>query len=188
MLKSLEDSTTVQVAVAVINSIGEKVPKEFATALFRYWGIGQSDKDNGLLILLVMDQRRMEFEVGYGLEGILTDGICKRIQVLHMVPYAKEGNFDAAVKNGLYEVNKILINPSYREEVYSDSEMYANENRPWWKKNTNPVALIMFGIVYGVSILTHKRIKKVPAYVEKRISKSYNNTGRTAGFRKVNIL
>lgn len=64
ILGSLEDSTSVQVAVAVVNSIGDAVPREFATELFRYWGIGQAENNNGLLILLVMDQRRMEFRSG----------------------------------------------------------------------------------------------------------------------------
>lgn len=92
LLLALEDSTTAQVAVAVVNSIGDEVPGDFRTQLFRYWGIGQQENNNGLLILLVMDQRRMEFEVGYGLEGILTDAVCKRIQEEYMVLLLKKAD------------------------------------------------------------------------------------------------
>ena len=88
---------------------GDAVPGDFRTQLFRYWGIGQQENNNGLLILLVIDQRRMEFEVGYGLEGILTDAVCKRIQEVYMVPLAKEGRFDDCVLAGVNEVIKILL-------------------------------------------------------------------------------
>ncbi|MCD2423784.1 TPM domain-containing protein [Niabella pedocola] len=107
-LKRLEDSTTDQVAVVVLQSIGKKVPRDFAMELLRYWGVGRKDKNNGVLMLLVMDQRRMEFEVGYGLEGKLTDLVSKQIQEDYMVPYAKQGNYDAAVLNGVQQVVQLL--------------------------------------------------------------------------------
>ena len=69
LISQMESNTTAQVAIVIVNSIGEDNPKEFATRLFNYWGIGQSDVDNGLLIFTVMGQRRTEFETGYGLEG-----------------------------------------------------------------------------------------------------------------------
>ena len=107
-LKQLEDATTDQVAVVVLNSIGKKIPRDFAMELLRYWGVGVKEKNNGALILLVMDQRRMEFEVGYGLEGRLTDLVSKKIQEDYMVPYAKQGNYDAAVQNGVRQVAQLL--------------------------------------------------------------------------------
>lgn len=107
-LKQLEDATTDQVAVVVLRSIGKKAPRDFAVELLRYWGVGQKEKNNGVLILLLMDQRRMEFEVGYGLEGRLTDLVSKKIQEDYMVPYAKQGNYDAAVLNGVRQVAQLL--------------------------------------------------------------------------------
>ncbi|MGJ7032019.1 TPM domain-containing protein [Niabella hirudinis] len=107
-LKQLEEATTDQVAVVVLNSIGKKVPRDFAMELLRHWGVGQKEKNNGVLVLLVMDQRRMEFEVGYGLEGTLTDLVSKQIQEDYMVPYAKQGNYDAAVLKGVKQVAQLL--------------------------------------------------------------------------------
>ncbi|MBX3239996.1 MAG: TPM domain-containing protein [Chitinophagaceae bacterium] len=109
LLKDLEQQTTNQGAVAVLQSIGSKSPKEFATALLREWGVGQKEKNNGFLILLVLDQRRMEFEIGYGLEGILTDVTCKRIQEQYMVPHAKAGDYNATVLNGVSQVCRVLL-------------------------------------------------------------------------------
>ncbi|ANH79616.1 hypothetical protein A8C56_00280 [Niabella ginsenosidivorans] len=115
-LKQLEDSTTDQVAVVVLNSIGKQEPRSFATELLRRWGIGQQGRNNGVLILLVMDQRRMEFEVGYGLEGKLTDLVPKQIQEVYMVPYAKKGDYDAAVLNGVEQVCEVLLGNAVADE------------------------------------------------------------------------
>ena len=108
-LKDLENSTTDQVAVVVVKDIqNDKTPKDFATSLFRHWGIGKKDKNNGLLILLVVNQRRMEFEVGYGLESTLTDILTKQIQERYMVPYAKSGDYDNCVIAGVQQVIAVL--------------------------------------------------------------------------------
>ncbi|MBZ4188688.1 TPM domain-containing protein [Niabella beijingensis] len=107
-LKRLEDETTDQVAVVVLNSIGKKVPRDFAIELLRLWGVGRKDRNNGVLVLLVMDQRRMEFEVGYGLEGRLTDLTSKQIQEDYMIPYAKQGDYDAALLHGIEQVCSVL--------------------------------------------------------------------------------
>lgn len=180
IIKDLEDSTTVQVAVVVVNSIGDAVPKEFATALFRHWGIGQAEKDNGLLILLVINQRRMEFEVGYGLEGILTDGISKRIQMEYMVPYAKEADYNAAVLNGVTEVARILSDQKYREEVYAGTDSYGNYRKKLSRQNIAlPVVFILGGIYYMSLIFSWryatKNLKNAPVYVQHHFSSSYIN-------------
>lgn len=122
MLVALEDSTTAQVAVVFVNSIGEQIPKDFATALFKKWGIGYDKKDNGLLMLFVKDKRRMEFETGFGLEGILPDAICKRIQTEKMVPYAKIGSYDKAVIEGVKAVSEIIMSPKSVKEVYDETK------------------------------------------------------------------
>ncbi len=176
-LQALEDSTTVQVAVVVVNSIGSEVPGDFRTKLFRYWGIGQKEKNNGLLILLVINQRRVEFETGYGLEGILTDAMCKRIQVDFMVPLAKLEDYDGAVSAGVNEVVKILQDPIYRDEVMA----YSAENfeyKPWWRLNTSNVALLTFGFLYGLIALgmfasRKKSLPKAPPYVKNNFNEKY---------------
>lgn len=108
----LEGITTDQVAVVVLGSIGSASPKDFANGLFKRFRVGQKDKDNGLLILLVMKSRRVEFETGYGLEGILPDAICKRIQLKYMVPRFKEGDYDQGLSDGVVAVLKILNDPN----------------------------------------------------------------------------
>ena len=101
LISEMEDSTTAQVAVVIVQSIGTVNPKFFTTELFNHWGIGQADVDNGLLIFTVMDQRRTEFETGYGLEGVLPDVICYRIGMQELVPEFKLGNYGQGLINAV---------------------------------------------------------------------------------------
>lgn len=130
VLGRLEDSTTAQVAVVCLNSIGEVVPKDFATTLFRKWGLGYRQKNNGLLILLVNDQHRIEMETGYGLEGILPDAICRRIQTEKMIPFARTGDYDQAITSGVAEVARLVSEPETAKEVYDASKDSYRANQP----------------------------------------------------------
>jgi uncharacterized protein len=116
-LKALEESTTAQVAVVAINSIGDQDIFNFAQELFTKWGIGQKSNDNGLLILLVLDQRTVRFHTGKGLEGILPDIVCKRIQEQDMVPLFKEGKNNEAMSAGVDHILRVLKDPIYADEI-----------------------------------------------------------------------
>lgn len=121
LLLELEDSTTTQVAVVMLKSIGEADHIEFAQALFEQWGIGQANKDNGLLILFVEDQHTIRFHTGFGIEGILTDALSKRIQMQHMVPLFKEGRIDDGMIAGVEQVVKTLYSPDSVDMVDQES-------------------------------------------------------------------
>ena len=97
MLYQLETKTGVQTAVVVLPSIGDNDPLDFAYSLGRRWGVGKKKKDTGLVLLLVLDQRKIQFATGYGLEGDLPDAICKRIQMKAMVPAFKKGDWDTGM-------------------------------------------------------------------------------------------
>lgn len=100
----LEQATGIEVVPIVVNSIGEESCFDMAHTLFNAWGVGKREKDNGLVILLVTDQRCIQFVTGYGLEGVLPDAICKRIQVQDMIPYLRENNWDAGMWAGVKAV------------------------------------------------------------------------------------
>lgn len=127
ILWGIEEETTVQIAVVLLKSIGEEVPKDFAVKLFEKWKIGQAEKDNGLLILTVLDQRRTEFEVGYGLEPILTDLICHRIGIDDIVPHFKKGAFGEGLITAVNSVKRIIETPEAIGEVYAQDIQYERE-------------------------------------------------------------
>jgi uncharacterized protein len=117
MLSHLEEQTTSEVAVVALSSIGDADIFQFAQDLFNTWGIGKSENNNGLLILLIKDQRTVRFHTGYGLEGMLPDIICKQIQRDYMVPLFKEGNLGGGLRAGVEQVVKILTDSSYANEI-----------------------------------------------------------------------
>jgi len=124
----IEQKSTAQIAVVILPSIGSEVPKNFAVELFEEWDIGQADTDNGLLILTVMDQRRTEFEVGYGLEPILTDVVCYRIGTSEIVPNFKQGNFGIGLIEAVKKVQLFLDDPDAIEEIYSNNINHTSSN------------------------------------------------------------
>ena len=118
LIKSIESVTSAEVAIVMLPSIGEEVPKNFAVKLFETWGTGKAETDNGLLILTVMDQRRTEFEVGYGLEPILTDALCYRIGSQEIVPYFKRGEYGGGLIAAVKRIQTILNDPEVVDEIY----------------------------------------------------------------------
>lgn len=120
LLKLLE-TTTAEMAVVVLPSIGDISPEEFTEELVRKWGIGKADRDNGLLLLIAVDNRKARFETGYGLEGILTDATLGTIIRSDIAPAMKEGNIDAAVVNATDAVCRLLSTPQAIEEIKSPS-------------------------------------------------------------------
>lgn len=108
MLTLLEDSTGIQSMVVMLPSIGQEDIFDFAHNLFRHWGIGNKESNNGMLIVYVADQRKIRFTTGYGLEGILPDAMCKRIQSRYMIPHFREGNTDLGMLEGTKAVVGVL--------------------------------------------------------------------------------
>ena len=107
-LDSLQAQTGAEIALVAVNSIGGNEIKPFATDLFKAWGIGKAKQDNGLLVLFVLGDKKVTFETGYGLEGILPDAICKRIQYQSMVPEFKKGNYDAGLLAGIQRIGSTI--------------------------------------------------------------------------------
>lgn len=134
LFAELEKKTSDQVALVVLKSIGEEVPKDFAYRLFNHWGIGIKGKDNGLLMLMVMDQRRIEFETGYGMEAVLPDATCKRIQMNYMVPQFKEGNYDQGLFDGIKATVDILQNKE-NSRYFLDMEAKETETYTYSEEN-----------------------------------------------------
>ena len=87
------DSTSTQIVVATILTTNGEDIGYYATNWAHKWGIGQADKDNGVLILVAKDDRRMTIRTGYGMEHILTDALSRRIIETNMAPHFREGDY-----------------------------------------------------------------------------------------------
>lgn len=107
-MRQLDQSGRAQVAIVLLETIGEQVPKDVAHEIFKLWKPGDKQKNNGLVVLLVNDQHRIEFETGYGLEGDLPDVVCFRIQQSEMLPSFKQNDLDGGMVKGMTAVIKVL--------------------------------------------------------------------------------
>jgi uncharacterized protein len=104
-LKIFEDSTSNQLAILIISSLEGEAVEDFALRVAMKWKLGQKEKDNGILLLIAIEDRKMRIEVGYGLEGVLPDAVCSQIIRNEMAPNFRRGDYDAGVQAA---VNAIL--------------------------------------------------------------------------------
>jgi uncharacterized protein len=107
-LKEHENRTGNQVVVLTISTLGGESIEDYAGRVFEEWKLGQIGKDNGILIIVVPNDRRMRIEVGYGLESILTDGMAGRIIRNIMGPKFKNGDYDGGITDGARAVMDVL--------------------------------------------------------------------------------
>jgi uncharacterized protein len=123
---SLRHRGIAQVSIVALNDIGyPRDPHEFAMKLFSKWGVGNEERDNGLGILLVKDMHEIRFVTGYGLEGVLPDALCVRIQRQYMLPHFRNEDYSTGMVEGMRAIDQLLtggeldqgLNDDYEEEV-----------------------------------------------------------------------
>jgi uncharacterized protein len=117
-LQAFEKQTSNEISIVTIKSLDGDTIENFAAELFKDWSIGKKGKDNGVLILVAVDDRKMRIEVGYGLEGYLTDAQSSWIINKQMRPAFKANNFFG----GLNEAADKIIGATQGEGVPSDSK------------------------------------------------------------------
>ena len=99
-LSSLENTTGIQIAVLTMPSLDGEDISSFSIRVCDEWKLGQADKDNGALLLLAMEERDIRIEVGYGLEGKLTDAKCGLIIRNVIIPEFQEGDYSSGLLKG----------------------------------------------------------------------------------------
>ena len=176
---------TSQVAVVSVRSMDGMEIEEYANRLFNHWGLGDKERNDGVLIIIAPKQRQLRIEVGYGLEHILTDAIASRIVNQHMLPHARQGNYGLALVDGSLMVRNVLDgNPlpsSYHVPEHKKSS---------FRINGTPIEDIEFpadtwlriglglAIIFGILGFATKKIKAatksegVPPVLEEDIKKS----------------
>src|ERR1043165_2953057 len=107
-LAAFEAKSTHQLVVATVKSLNGNSVEEYANRLFRRWQLGQRGKNNGVLLLHAPNERKIRIEVGYGLEGILTDAITKYIIQNAITPRFKANDFNGGMTRGVDDIIKVL--------------------------------------------------------------------------------
>ena len=107
-LVAFNDSTSTQIAVVIIKSIGDYDINEYGAALGRKWGIGQKGKNNGILVLVAINDHKMTIQTGYGAEGALPDVITQQIRVNDINPRFRQGDYYGGLDAGTDDIIKYV--------------------------------------------------------------------------------
>ena len=116
------DSTSAQIVVAIISSTEGENINYLGAQWGQKWGIGQDNKDNGVLILLAKDDKRIAINTGYGVEGSLTDAMSRNIIEHVIVPQFKQDNYYAGLTNGADAIFKVLNGEFKEERTFNDAQ------------------------------------------------------------------
>jgi uncharacterized protein len=127
-LADLEEKSGIQLVVATVNSLQDQDIEPFANELFRTWKLGEKTKNNGVLLLVAPKEKRVRIEVGYGLEGTLTDALSKIIIANAIAPRFKVNDFDGGVEHGVDDIITVLT---------TDAEEW--EKKPSLRLDAKPV-------------------------------------------------
>lgn len=129
-LKAHENKTSDQVVVATVPSLGDLTVEDYANRLYRQWQLGEKTKNNGVLLLVAPNQRKLRIEVGYGLEGALTDALSKVIISTTIAPRFKQGDYAGGLDAGVDAILAILTGDAEewqrRAKVRSDEGLDAD--------------------------------------------------------------
>ena len=120
-LKVYEDSTSNQIAILIIPSLAGAVLEDYSLKVSEKWKLGQAKKDNGVLLLIAVDDHKMRIETGSGLEGVLTDAICNQIIRNEIAPFFRKNEYDAGVRAGINAIIK-AIGGEYTADGLDSSE------------------------------------------------------------------
>jgi uncharacterized protein len=116
ILQAERDSTSNQIAILIIPSLEGGSLEEYSLRVAEKWKLGKSDKDNGALLLISIQDRRMRIEAGYGLEGTLTDAMSSRIIRNEIAPHFRNGDYEAGVEAGLAGIIKAISGEYVNED------------------------------------------------------------------------
>ncbi|HWR50964.1 MAG TPA: TPM domain-containing protein, partial [Bryobacteraceae bacterium] len=139
---AVERSTGAQLAFVTIPSLDGEPVEDVANALYRKWGIGQKGTNEGVLLLLSVNDRRSRLEVGYGLEPIIPDGAAGGI-LRTMAPYLREGQYGPAMLEAAREIGGRIA----QEKGVAIDSPAAQRRRPRQREQPIPIGLILGGII-----------------------------------------
>lgn len=138
-LASYEASTTIEIAVVTVPSLDGDDVAAYANELGREWGIGQQESNNGVLVLVAPNDRKIRIEVGYGLEGAIPDITAGRIIDELMLPAFREDDYETGIASGV-EAIEMLGNGESFPDVPSED-------------NDELLGTLFFGLIFGFNIL-----------------------------------
>ncbi|MBL7978761.1 MAG: TPM domain-containing protein [Bacteroidetes Order II. Incertae sedis bacterium] len=158
LLMNMEHETKAQMAVVVVKELKGKSAKMLATELLNRWGVGQRGINNGILLLVAVENREWAFEIGYGLEPVLTDYVTAQLGGSILVPHFKKAAYAMGISNVVKEIHTLLLQPSRARELHQKAENEATAD--WWENVWFVLVLLLF--LLGLYLLISSPYKRLP--------------------------
>jgi uncharacterized protein len=161
LAREVLEKTGTAVVVATVETIGENEDYTmYANGLYQAWGIGKKGEDKGVLIFLTVKERKIRIETGYGVEGILPDGLVGEILDKYVVPFLKEGNYGKGLYNAMYACSAYIAKDA-NVQLTGSPAPYRPHNRAQ-QKGVNVFGLIFFFIAAVLLLGTRKGREMLP--------------------------
>lgn len=149
-LKAYEEKTSDQVVVATLPTLQDLTIEDYGNRLFRNWKIGEATTNNGALLLVAPNERKVRIEVGYGLEGALTDALSKVIITTAITPRFKTGDYGGGIEAGVDAMLQILSGDA--EEWQRKGKVRGDE--------ADPSQVILYILVILVIVFVFSRMNR----------------------------
>ena len=147
---ALARKTKAQIVVLTVPSLQGQALEDYSLTVLRQWGIGDKEKNNGVLLLVAVQDRKSRIEVGYGLEGALPDGLTGRIQDQAMLPYFRQGDYDRGILNAY----SALLQTVLKEYNLTPQDLQVEKTLPAKQGSSVTVSPLMAGAgLLGILIL-----------------------------------
>jgi uncharacterized protein len=160
-LAAHEQATKNQVVVVTLKSLGGYDIADYGYQLGRHWGIGQQGKNNGALLIVVPNERKLRIEVGYGLEGVLTDALSRDILERRLKPAFRQQNYEQGIRDGVGAILAAL-NGEYQTAAPPVSAV------PGHAQDTGDIGAFLIALLvslFSAGSFFRRRIGKSPARV-----------------------
>jgi len=148
-LVAYNDSTSTQIAIVMISSLGGYPVDDYSFQLAERWGIGQKGKNNGVLVFVAKDDRKIFIATGYGMEGVMPDGLVKRIVETDIKPYFKQNDYYGGLDKGTNSMFRLAAG-EYKGEPKSS-------------KDSSPILFIV-GILFLITMVFALKVRSVQKY------------------------
>ncbi len=149
--RELDQKTTAQIAVVTVENLDDRPIAEYANELFRKWGIGSKDKNNGVLLLISRNPRKLRIEVGYGLEGALPDGYTGQVRDEALTPNLKKNDYDAGVL-AAYKKLAVKTAEEYQQTLDSVEAAPPGESSESGDSDTILMIIVVL-VVFGFALI-----------------------------------
>lgn len=149
--QQLSQRTKAQIVAVTVKSLHGQLADEYGLTLLRKWGIGDKQLNNGVLLLVAVEDRKSRIEVGYGLEGALPDAKTGQIQDDYLLPYFRQGDYDKGILNTYMALTAVVAkeyNVEFKNEAIAGRKTQEADNSwwnelPWWAKFVAAAIIIL---------------------------------------------